>query len=66
MILSGIRRGQELYDELISGPFAHYFGQYAEALDAARKVQGPIKGGMLQTIRHSSRRILSFAALVSK
>lgn len=41
-------RKQELYDELIHGPFAYYFGQYAEALDAARKVQGPIKGGMLQ------------------
>ncbi|MBQ5712498.1 MAG: hypothetical protein IIV61_07810, partial [Oscillospiraceae bacterium] len=41
-------RKQELYDELISGPFAYYFGQYAETLDAARKVQGPIKGGMLQ------------------
>ena len=45
MMLSGIRRGQELYDELIH---AYYFGQYAEVLDAARKVQGPIKGGMLQ------------------
>lgn len=44
---------RELYDDLIDGPHAYYFGQYAESYDRARgTVQAPTGGTLQDYIDH--------------